>query len=225
MWLALAALAMLALAKGAGASLPKGGKDYEGIAREVEAAGASSGWGKFLQAVAHHESRGVITSTRKTKGERKGATDVYVAKLDRFASCPWPASAYTWGSGGWFAMLPANGLTAFFDTPLVCELDPRTMHLDPKASTVMALGFAQRCMRRGSFKDKPTWRTLNRCWAGGSYMDGTPASKVASIDAKFLKALRALGIPESFADRKVNKLPDGWTPFGAYMLGDSHGTT
>ncbi|HLT38268.1 MAG TPA: hypothetical protein VK034_18410, partial [Enhygromyxa sp.] len=97
-----------------------------------KAAGLDNDWTRFFLATARGESAftsnvvlgdpthptGSKPSPETDKlgvGEASGARTAYNRGVSegRYSGCPWPASAYTWGSGGWLQMLPANAWHAY----------------------------------------------------------------------------------------------------------------
>jgi hypothetical protein len=166
----------------------------------VDKMGAPDEWGTFLAAVAHRESRFDNLAENTSSGEAAAARRAYQRQRDRghFASAPWPDSAYTFGSGGWYGILPANGMIAFVGTELE-NLDPRTAVHDPVTSTIMAFEYARRIFGWGAFDG--TWLGLRVGWANPSRM-GDPEF-VAEVAGRFAKDLRAIGAPESFMHERV----------------------
>ena len=80
---------------------------------------------------------------------------------ERFAGCGYPASAYTFGSGGWFGMLPANALAQLGDAH---RCMPPSSVFDPRVSMAMAVGFARGLMRWKAYERMPTWLNLRAMW-------------------------------------------------------------
>jgi hypothetical protein len=95
----------------------------------------------------------------------------------------------------------------------VC-VDPETI-FDPWISTLMAIAYAKNLTAFGSFRRSDgSWLALNRGWAVPGKMDITRPE----TDARFLKGLRAQGVPESFARQPVSDLPNGWSAFAKLQL-------
>lgn len=116
-------------------------------------------------------------------------------------SCGWGASRYTFGSGGWFGLLPASAVAAFKGTRYEC-IDPWSV-FDPVASFVEALDYARRLVSNWSgFKKNPTWQNLRLGWGNPSEM-GDPEA-LARVDGEDLEAL---GYPVSFMHRQVTPFP------------------
>lgn len=212
MWWALAALAALFAARRSEVSeVPASAQEIRDAAARL---GVSQDWGTFLAAVAHHESRWNIDAANRSSSEAAAARALYEAPQNAWLrDCGNPAEWYSWGSGGWYGMLPASAMRAFSGTPLACE-DPRRVLADPLLSTAAALGYAQRLMGWKAWRrsDK-SWRALNRGWAAPGKMD----QPLEGTDKRWERALRALGVPSSWGRSGIDQLPHGWTPFGAYM--------
>ena len=202
-------------------------------------------WQTFLAAVAHHESRwnpnvalgaadladvpaGVTLHTSPEKiarAESRAGLKALARNTVRadgtagqLARCDdWTDARYAY-SGGWYGLLPANGLvSAFRGTDGVC-LDPWSV-FDPWLSTIMAIGYAKGLRGWKSFRRSPqTWIALNRGWKNPGKMDEPQEGS----DRRFLKALRAMGIPESFAHQKVVSLPEDWHAFALLNSGGSN---
>ncbi len=221
-WPIAALLATLALLSSSGsgggppASAPQAGGKLKALQVEVANAGGSRDWEIFLAAVAHHESRWVLASHNDSKNERAASQRAYNRNAEKLAGCH-PEGAYTIGSGGWYGFLPANAVvSAFRNTPGICT-DPSQIW-DPRASTIMALAYANNLRGWSSFRNSDrTWLALNRGWSAPGEMN-LPRPK---SDAKFLRGLRAQGIPESFAMQKVSGLPSGWNAWDRMTKGAS----
>lgn len=218
--LMLAALALLSPGTAEAAPSPVPPTSSAGLSElraEVARAGASEDWAKFLAAVAHHESRWNTSAHNDSTGEVRASGKAYDRNAERLAQCH-PRAAYVIGSGGWYGFLPANAVvSAFRNTPGVCT-DPAAI-FDPRVSTLMAIAYAKNLQGWKSFRDSGrTWLELNRGWSVPGKMNiPRPAS-----DARFLKGLRAQGIPESFASRKVTALPAGWNAWDRMQAGGAN---
>lgn len=239
----------LAAAGGAGAaSSPGGGGSGPGasggeraVRKQARRAMVHDDWGTFLAAVAHHESRwnpnvafgaadlaqipGTVklntTPEKMARNESRAgerAFDRNVTRKDgtagQLARCSYPRARYAY-SGGWYGILPANGLVSSFrGTDGVC-LDPWLV-FDPWVSTLMAIGYAKGLRGWKSFRRSPqSWLALNRGWKDPGKMD----QAMEKTDARFLKALRNMGVSESFAYRKVVPLPESWHAWTFYNSG------
>lgn len=226
---AIALLLLLALAsggkpapgeKGAG-PYPKGAK---AVREQARRAGMDESWVTFLAAVAHHESRwnprvafgdptqAIIPPDVKlnTKPEslarHESQAGLVALKRNRErGDMGYPPGRYAY-SGGWFGILPANGLYAAFKGTEGSSMDPWVV-FDPWISTLMAIGYAQGLMGWKSFRRGPrSWLSLNRGWKHPGKMD----EAMDGTDNRFFKALKAIGVPASFAHEKVTSLPDDW---------------
>ena len=203
----LAALALLSPGS-AGATPPVSkSPSLSDLRSQVARAGLSDDWAIFLAAVAHHESRWVSSAHNGTASEVKASGKAYDRNADKLGKCGRPRSAYVIGSGGWYGFLPANAVvSAFRGTPGICT-DPAMVY-DPWVSTLMAAAYAKNLHGWDSFKNSDrSWLALNRGWSVPGKMN-IPRPK---SDERFLKGLRAQGVPESFAYKKVAALPAGWS--------------
>jgi hypothetical protein len=125
------------------------------------------------------------------------------AELGRFDACEWPESAYVWGSGGWWSMIPANAWTAYVGTPLVCRHPHYLLH--PVDQLVTGVPMAKRIMDRPAFRARPTWLSLRVGW-------GSPArigddERRANTREDWSPEVRALGLPDAWMDTHVTPLP------------------
>lgn len=209
----------------------------------AEQAGLSEDWVTFLSAVAHHESKwnpsvglglpgrvnipGVTVREHGKLGKYEAAAALmaYDRHPERFEDCPWPRMRYGFGSGGWFGLLPANALASYMGNPEGICLDPQFSVFDPWSSVVLATDYARRLTKWKSFAaGGGTWKVLNRGWAAPGNMDGTPAERVARSDERWERALKALGIPSSWGNRRVAPLPSGWDAWSVYTAGLNKGS-
>ena len=196
-----------------GPAAPEGAlPGLETPAQAAAALGLDPSWQRFLEAVAQHESRGKLSAENNSASEAAAAQDLYEAAQNAWVrDCLNPANWYTWGSGGWYGMLPVSAMRAFKGTPLACS-DPRIVVHHPLMSTAAAVGYAQRLFHWSSWeRSAKTWRALNRGWSRPGKMD-TP---LPDTDRRLDEALEAIGAPASWADTPVTPLPPGWTPYGA----------
>lgn len=134
--------------------------------------------------------------------EAVAAKRAYDRNADDYASC-WPEAVYTWGSGGWFAILPGNGLRVFVDANLRC-VHPWAV-IDPAMGLVMGIGMARRLMDWGTFKANPTVLTLRVGWGDPSDMGN--ASVLAAKRPGYEKDAAEAGLPASFLDTVLDVKP------------------
>lgn len=139
--------------------------------------------------------------------EAKAALRAFDRNADEYDGC-WPREAYGFGSGGWFGLLPANGIIAFKGSELRC-LHPWTV-FDPKISTIMAAWFARRLTGWSNWDG--TVLSLRIGWGTPENM-GDPAIRELKRD-KFVQHCAKAGLPSSFLDVM---LPD-WKPAQAVQL-------
>lgn len=121
----------------------------------------------------------------------------------RFKGCPWPASAYTFGSGGWWAMIPSNAWAAYAGTELHCRHPWYMLH--PVDQVVTGTEYARRIMGWPSFKSNPTWLQMRIGWASPSGMSSQAAYD--RMEGRFPQYLQELGIPSGWMYNKVTSLP------------------
>jgi len=166
----------------------------------VKRTGAPDEWGTFLSAVGYWESKFNNLAENTSKGEAAAARRAYDRAIGkgRFAGSPWPESAYTFGSGGWYGLIPANAMEGFAGTELE-NLDPRMAIHDPVTSTILAFEYARRIFGWAAFDG--TWLSLRVGFANPSKM-GDPEF-VAEVRERFAQSLRAIGAPESFMHKHV----------------------
>ncbi len=121
----------------------------------------------------------VNASQFRQDSEYEAAITAYERNAEYFAGCGIPVSAYIFGSGGWYALLPANGLKAFVGTSLQC-LSPDSV-FDKGASVVMIIEMVRRLMRWSGWKASPTFANLRAGLKNPSSM-GDPAAIAKSVD-------------------------------------------
>lgn len=153
----------------------------------LEEAGLAPEWVLYFEAVAANESNfksyvglgdpalypswakpSVNAPLWRQENEHEAAITAYKRNEDRFLNCGYPTEAYTFGSGGWFALLPGNGLKAFFGTSLQC-LDPYFV-FSKGASVVMAIEMARRLMGWKRWKEARTFANLRTGWKNPTSM-------------------------------------------------------
>lgn len=139
----------------------------------------------------------------QSAGEAAGARKAYERNADRFAGCGHPAWQYGFGSGGWFALFPANGLAQLDGTDLVC-LSPYEV-FDPIASLCMAYGFARGLMGWSQYQARPTPFNLRVMW--GWPAKGNDPEYLAKKRPKIEAHAKAIGLPASFLDEPMPRWP------------------
>ncbi len=171
--------------------------EIRGIAAEL---GLPSSWGDFLAAVAEGESRRHPAAINEA--------DAWAARAgyDRntwLHDCDVPRERYEVGSVGLYQLLPSSGMRAFKGTPYQC-MDPIEALSDPYLATIAAVQYARRVMGWSAWKNSDkTWRALRHGWRSPGLTDDDRPD----IDARFAAALGRIGLPESFMDGQVPKLP------------------
>jgi hypothetical protein len=131
------------------------------------------------------------------------AAEVAYGRNDYLKNCSWPRSRYTFGSGGWFGLLPANAVAAFKGTRYEC-IDPWSV-FDPVSSLVEIVDYCRRIMRWDNFKAKPTWLNLRVGIGNPSNMNKSDI--MAEKTVSFGDRVQELGYPASFIHRQVTPLP------------------
>lgn len=217
------------------ADLPPTMYENQQLIRDMaEAAGLDPTWAMFLEATAKNESGFKIlvglgkpelfpewaqpnlnASKRVQDNEAAAAARAYERNQARLSKCPFPKSRYAFGSGGLFAMLPANAiLNAFKNTELEC-MDPWEI-FDPVVSFVCAISFAQGLMNWKGYKANPVLGNLRVGWGNPSKM-GDPAAmeKSRTKTRGFASRLEELGYGRDRWSTPAVPLT-GWDPVAAY---------
>lgn len=194
-------LGAVALLGGSAGAQPSGASSGPGAHRIAAVRGLAAeadlpaAWGDFFALVAWRESKGNPKAVNDSEGEAEAAATAYERNQERYEGCGHPESAYTWGSGGWFGILPANGLAQLGDE-LQC-LPPSSV-LEPRAAMAMAVGMARGLMRWDRFAKVPTWLNLRAMW--GWPAKGGDAAYLAAARPEFAKDAAAVGLPKSWLD-------------------------
>jgi hypothetical protein len=144
--------------------------------------------------------------------EAAAAARAYDRNKGVYAKC-WPKGAYSFGSVNWWAMLPANALIAFRNTPLVC-LHPWSL-TDPRISSIMAVWMGRRLTQWKEWDG--TVLSLRVGWGSPESMDD--ASILAEKREEFEGDARNAGLDPSFLDHKLKR----WKPKPAATLFDRLG--
>jgi len=204
-----------------GGSMPSpGGEGQETIRALAQAAGLDQSWTTFLEAAAAGESG---FNNLVARGIQNGAPDwakivvrqhdadkakiAYDRNKEKYEDCGWSAARYSFGSGGWWQMLPANGVAAFWDTSEEC-IDPWAV-FDPGPSLVMMISYAKRITRYSKFKSEPTWGNLRVGMRSVSYLGREDElERQRTGKNKLGDRLEQLGYSRSFVDQQVTSLPN-----------------
>ena len=174
-------------------------------------AGLDAAWTIFFEAVAAHESgfdnlagmgnpatAPAWAAINASEREAAAAATAYQRNSEALRQCPWAADRYGFGSGGWFALIPANAVAAFRGTSEEC-IDPWAV-FDQAASLVMAIEMARRLRSWKTFNG--TWLSLRAGWDDPSRM-ATPAY----MADRFKESLEQVGADASFMYDRVTPLP------------------
>lgn len=168
-----------------------------GLAAE---AGLPAEWGDFLALVAWRESKGTPTAKNDSASEAAAAENAYRRNEEKFAACGYGEEAYEY-SGGWFGIMPANGLAQLREE---WRCMPPSSVFDPRVSLAMAVGFARGLMEWKAYAARPTWLNLRAMW--GWPAKGGDASYLAAARREYIKDARAVGLAESWLDRRPPEL-------------------
>lgn len=159
----------------------------------------------FLMLVAHGESGYSPTAFNDSAGEADAARRAYERIKDRFASCPWPASVYTTGSGGRFGRLVpyyANDLRG-----VVPCIDPRSIS-DGVTDIVSAIANAHALQGYSSWQGNVA--SLRAGWATPGWMKSPPPEKVEKW-RRHAREAGLMGPPPAdgglFVDRTLTRFP------------------
>lgn len=148
---------------------------------------------QFLLATAWTESNWQVGASNPSPSEAAAAKTGYERAL-KSGPLPFPASRYTWGSGGWFGLLPSSAVAG------ARNLDPMVAVFDPRESIRSATRYMQRIRGWDQWlRSDRSWKVMRRAWKNPSTMD----QPMPATDERFLSALKKAGLPASFADRKV----------------------
>ena len=144
-----------------------------------------------------------------SSGEATAAGKAYERESVRGAivGSVWGRKSWSFGSGGLFAMLPANAVViAYRGTELqgVAEAyDPWSV-FEPKKAIALAIAYNRSLSKWQGFKSDPTWENLHAGWRAPGNMGDPGSTGYQKSAANFREALAAVGIPQSFASKRVN---------------------
>lgn len=170
------------------------------LIRYLSAAGLDPAWRDFFVFVAAGESGFRTTARNDSSSEARAAARGYRKNKDRLSVCGHPAVLYSWGSGGWFGMLPT---TAIFSLPrgLRCH-DPVTAVFDPSLSVAAAVGMARSLSQRPHYRG--TVLSMRAGW-GWPAKIGDPERLRERRPVYVLRAEK-LGLPASYVDSALPPL-------------------
>ena len=212
---------------GSYAQMPAPVDERQALMREMfEALGFDPMWSMFFEATAKNESGfnelaglgkpelfppwsepNTRASVSVQNNEADAATRAYERNKEHLSGCGWPKSRYTFGSGGWFAMLPANAvMQAPRGNPMRC-IDPWEI-FDPAVSVVFALGMARGLTNWRNFKTEPTFGNLRVGWGNPSSMGKQDRLQGARTSSRgFASRLAELGFDPDLFDHPVVPMP------------------
>lgn len=221
LWGILAALAALLGLAGSAKAEPGSGTDPKPISHGRQELDAQLGklsnildetQRDFLVLVARGESGFSSAAKNDSTGEAKAAGVAYDRHADLFGTCPYPRSAWSFGSGGWFGMLPANGAYHLRET-FPC-LDPIYV-FDPAMSIVAAIAFARALQGWDAFQANPTVAALRAGWGNPGWMASPPPDKVV----KWRGHATSSGLPADFLERTIKRFPSNSAAIYAALTG------
>jgi len=189
----------------------------------VESLGALPGFATFAAGAAKTESggnnlgglgvsQGVLpgnvslhTGSNLAQKEADAACTLYNGARGRgyYADNPYDSRYWCFGSGGWFGLLPATGLSAGGTKGPFQKASPFLV-FDPIESVVMIADFAKRVIKSKAFRDLPygeqNWLAVRRGMAASTlvpdYDESTPRS--VKVRERFHDALVDIGADPDF---------------------------
>lgn len=140
--------------------------------------------------------------------EARAARSAYrsLKKQGRFSECgdAWSEDQYSFGSGGWFAFLPAYALAQFPKGSGLRCLPPSAV-FDPVASFCMAIGFARGLQGYPGFRDAPTVLNLRGGWGRPGQMGDL--ERLKRIHSYYDRQARSIGLPLGFVNQPIARFP------------------
>jgi hypothetical protein len=197
----------------------EGADGYELIVELSARGGLPSDWRDFLLAKAWIESRGNPLRGRGTSdgapknaqivedaSEARAAGNAYDRQIEKGAivGSVWGRKSWSFGSGGLWAMLPANAVVvAFRNTELqgVAEAYDPWAVFEPRKAIALALGYSVSLLRWQGYRDNPTWETLHAGWRSPATMSNPGGAGYQKSAANLAAAISAMGLPSNFAQR------------------------
>jgi peptidoglycan hydrolase-like protein with peptidoglycan-binding domain len=146
-------------------------------------------------------AKGRPAATQKQAKEARAAVTGY--RRNTWMHGCWPEPFYTFGSGGWFGLLPSSGLAVFRNTSLACQ-HPWSV-FDGPSSVVMAMGMIGRLRRWPQFKANPTVHALRVGFGAPGEMNN--ATWLDQRHAHYVVHLKKVGLSATFLDEVLPALP------------------
>jgi len=139
--------------------------------------------------------------------EARAARITYDRNAERGSLPPSGATKAMWtfGSGGYFGLLPASGLYAFRSSKENGEFHPYDV-FDARRSIVMLLAYMQRLSRYSSFEAQPKNEQVNvlkRGFASPSLMSKPAAQRSITVAQRNVSNAKKYGVPASFLSRPM----------------------
>lgn len=164
------------------------------------AAGLPDAWVRFFVFVAAGESGFSVRAKNDSPGEAKAARVAYKRNEAKLKGCGFAAGAYTFGSGGWFGLLPAN---AAMNLPkeLRCH-EPGAIVFVPQLSVPAAIGMARGLTGWSNYQG--TVLSLRAGWGWPAKMGD--AERLAARRPVYEARAAKLGYPVGYSDTILPKL-------------------
>lgn len=175
-----------------------GKADLHSVAATVEHHLGMPGFANFAISVAHNESNFKSWVVDDSPSAVRAARNGLKNNAKRYANTPWPRSWYTFGTGGWYQLLPTSALS---DT-VWNDANPLLVFA-PYASTFLLAAFVQRVQRNhfGNFPPQErNWLAVRRFMlnnaAGYDWSEQLP--KTQGKRERYAEDLRSEGIDPNF---------------------------
>lgn len=179
----------------------KGRKAIWPYLETAERASGIKGLATFGLAASKRESGWKSTSANRTSSEAAAACAAWKRnRAKHFAGSPYDdAEHFCWGTGGWFGMMPGNGMAA---EPFKL-LDPLWAIFDPATQTAIWTAMMERVIRKhlpSLPREHRNWLSVRRAMASLATMRDFAEVNARSRETKerFRKDLIAVGVDPSF---------------------------
>lgn len=167
-------------------------------ARAVEQKLRMPGFADFAESVAVNESRFNNLAIDDGQSALDAARRGYDGNPGRYGDSPYPRSWYTWGTGGWYQLLPSTALASRewnHEHPMLV--------FTPLGSTLLLASFIQR-VKRNHFENLPAsernWLAIRRFMlsnkAGYDYEEKLP--RTTAKRERYARDLEQVGVAPSF---------------------------
>ncbi len=165
----------------------------------------------------------VSASRAEQDNESAAALEAYERNASAYGESPWRKTAWVFGSGGAYGLIPGNALAPFRETDalrrgLVGPLDV----FDPWRSTVLFVDYVHRLIQRDEFSELPpaakNWLAIKRGLASPTLMPDHAETKERSrsVRQRADEAAVEIGLDPAFLRARV---PNVWPDYpGAERL-------